>query len=98
LGKRKTLALGVYPDVALAKARTRCADARRLLADGVDPAQAKREDKQEQIFAAAQTFELVARLAAMGRLLSQHPSKRPKGAFRNLDAFERINDCPAPCR
>lgn len=62
LAKRKTLALGVYPDVTLAKARERCADARRLIADGVDPAQAKREDKQDLIFAAAQTFELVARL------------------------------------
>lgn len=62
LGKRKTLALGVYPDVTLAKARERCADARRLIANGVDPAQAKREDRQERIFAATQTFELVARL------------------------------------
>lgn len=29
LGKRKTLALGVYPTITLAKARARCAAARR---------------------------------------------------------------------
>lgn len=52
LGKRKTLALGVYPEVTLAMARIRCADARRLLANDIDPARAKRENKQEQIFAA----------------------------------------------
>lgn len=34
-GKQKTLALGVYPAVSLAKARERREDARRLLADGV---------------------------------------------------------------
>lgn len=62
LGKRKTLALGIYPDVALSKARIRCADARRLLANDIDPSQARREEKQDQIFAASQTFELVARL------------------------------------
>lgn len=36
--KRKTLSLGVYPDVGLAKARERLDKAREQLADGVDPA------------------------------------------------------------
>lgn len=36
-GKQKTLALGVYPDVPLEKARARHQAARRLLADGTDP-------------------------------------------------------------
>ncbi len=52
-GKQKTLALGVYPDVSLAKARERLGDARELLADGVDPAAKKR--------AVGKTFEIVAR-------------------------------------
>jgi len=38
--KRKTLSLGVYPEVTLAKARKRRGDARELLAEGLDPAQA----------------------------------------------------------
>lgn len=60
-GKQKTLAFGVYPDVALAKARERRADARTLLADGIDPGVAKRDEKQSKADAAANTFEVVAR-------------------------------------
>lgn len=60
-GKRKTLALGVYPAVSLAKARQRREKARELLADGIDPSVAKRDEKQATAVAAANTFELVAR-------------------------------------
>ncbi len=60
-GKQKTLALGVYPDVSLAKARQRRDKAREQLADGIDPSTAKREEKQAKADAAAHTFEAVAR-------------------------------------
>ncbi|AIY40145.1 Integrase [Collimonas arenae] len=60
-GKQKTLALGVYPAVSLAKARKRRDEARELLAEGIDPGKAKRDDKQAKIAAAAFTFETVAR-------------------------------------
>jgi len=59
--KQKTLALGVYPEVSLAKARKRRDDARELLADGKDPGQAKREEKQAKVAAANDTFEKIAR-------------------------------------
>lgn len=59
--KRKTLALGVYPEVSLAKARQRRDKARELLAEGIDPSTAKKEDKQAKADAAANTFEMVAR-------------------------------------
>jgi hypothetical protein len=36
-GKRKTLALGTYPDVPIARAQSRHQAARQLLAAGVDP-------------------------------------------------------------
>ena len=52
-GKQKTLALGVYPDVSLAKARVRLGEARELLADGIDPSARKKE--------VTKTFEAVAR-------------------------------------
>ncbi len=42
-GKQKTLALGIYPDVSLAKARARHQAARCQVADGIDPAAKKRE-------------------------------------------------------
>jgi integrase len=59
--KRKTLALGVYPAVSLAKARQRREKARELLAEGIDPSTAKREDKQAMADAAGNTFERVSR-------------------------------------
>jgi len=59
--KRKTLALGVYPAVSLAKARKRRDDARELLAAGNDPGQAKKADKHAQTAATVHTFEAVAR-------------------------------------
>lgn len=62
LGKRKTLALGVYPDVSLAKARARRQEARELLAEGVDPGAAKRDAKNAKLIAAQHTFEAVAQL------------------------------------
>lgn len=61
LAKRKTLSMGVYPAVSLAKARDRRNEARKLLADGIDPGSAKREEKQSKLAAAAHTFESVAR-------------------------------------
>ena len=47
-GKRKTLALGQYPDVSLAKARKRRDEARTLLADGFDPSAAKKKARAEE--------------------------------------------------
>ncbi|HUX64299.1 tyrosine-type recombinase/integrase [Sulfuricella sp.] len=59
-GKRKTLAVGVYPDVSLLDARERRDEARKLLAADIDPSankKAKRAAKQGQ---AANSFEVVA--------------------------------------
>lgn len=58
-GKRKTLALGVYPAVTLAQARKRRDDAKALLADGQDPNVAKREQKIAKQTSAGNTFEKI---------------------------------------
>ena len=58
--KRKTLAIGVYPAVSLAKARKRRESARELLADGVDPSDAKREQKEAVLAESVNTFKAVA--------------------------------------
>ena len=57
LHKRKTLALGTYPDVSLARAREKQAEARQLLADGIDPGEAKQEAKRAKKIAHANSFE-----------------------------------------
>ena len=61
-GKEKRLALGVYPDVSLAQARDARDAARKVLADGNDPGQLKREAKMASAVNQANTFEAVARL------------------------------------
>lgn len=60
-GKEKQLALGVYPDVTLAKARVKRKAARELLADGQDPSLVKKEEKRLLILQGRSTFEAVAR-------------------------------------
>lgn len=60
-GKRKTLSMGVYPDVSLKQARERREQARRLVAEGVDPSTHRRATKAARIEAATNSFERVAR-------------------------------------
>jgi len=59
-GKEKKLALGIYPDVSLKVARERRADARALLANGIDPAAEKAETKAKAQNAISNTFKGVA--------------------------------------
>ena len=60
-GRERILALGVYPDVDLADARQRRADARKTLAAGNDPAELKREAKRLIILKEVNRFETIAR-------------------------------------
>jgi integrase len=60
-GKEKRLSLGVYPDVGLRKARDRRDEARRLLADGVDPSAHRQAAAASREADVAYTFEIVAR-------------------------------------
>ncbi len=60
-GKEKRLSLGVYPDVSLKDARQRRDDARKLLANGVDPSEMKQQTKRAGKEAASNSFEAVAR-------------------------------------
>jgi integrase len=45
-GKQKTLAMGAYPTVTLKAARDKREEAKRLLANGIDPSMQRRLDKQ----------------------------------------------------
>lgn len=72
-GKEKLLALGVHPTITLADARTRCSDARRLLATGIDPSQAKQEAKRAVIEEQHNTLESVAREWHKSRLVNWTP-------------------------
>lgn len=60
-GKEKLLALGAYPDVSLKMARERRDEARRLLADGIDPSEHRKAHKASREDAQANSFEAIAR-------------------------------------
>ena len=60
-GKQKTLSLGVYPSISLAQARRGRDEAKKLIAQSIDPSMAKQEAKQAEKLAAANTYETVAR-------------------------------------
>ncbi len=60
-GKRKTLALGVYPDVTLKEAREKCDEARRLVSNNVDPVQVRKAAKTLNAEHTANNFEAIAR-------------------------------------
>jgi integrase len=59
--KEKRIAFGVYPEVTLAEARERLEQARRVLRDGQDPLELRRDRKQKLVAETADTFEVVAR-------------------------------------
>jgi integrase len=59
-GKEKTLSLGMYPEISLADARERTFQARKLLANGIDPGEEKKQRKVEAVAVDANTFEKVA--------------------------------------
>ena len=56
-GKRKTLALGVYPETSLKQARDKRDEARQKLAEGIDPSESRKAEKINQTY----NFERVVR-------------------------------------
>ncbi len=60
-GKEKRLSLGVYPEVGLKDARAKRDTARKMLADGVDPGEARKAQRLAKLDRAANSFESIAR-------------------------------------
>jgi hypothetical protein len=71
-GKQNMLPLGAFPEVTIASARQKRDDARRLLAQGIDPSQRRKDQKRAVLTAAQNTFgaiaaEYLAKLEAEGK-------------------------------
>lgn len=60
-GKAGLLAFGSYPEISLADARQRRDDARKLVANGVNPGAVKKAQKNAKFTAAGNSFEVIAR-------------------------------------
>ena len=60
-GKEKRLSLGTYPDTTLKTARERRDQARKLVADGIDPSASRQAEKERVLREVEHDFETVAR-------------------------------------
>ncbi|MEQ1484531.1 integrase arm-type DNA-binding domain-containing protein [Methyloglobulus sp.] len=60
-GNEKGLSFGTYPDVTLGQARQRRDDARKLLADGIDPGENRKAVKESRAALATNSLEVIAR-------------------------------------
>ena len=94
-GKEKILALGVYPVISLSEARNKREDAKKLIANNIDPSIIKKTQKLVSTQSAEATFEVVS--------LEWHAKQSnkwvPKNAARNLSilanyVFPHIGSIP----
>ncbi|WAT07381.1 tyrosine-type recombinase/integrase [Rouxiella badensis] len=83
-GKQKMLALGIYPEISLSEARQRRDEAKRQVANAIDPSEQKKIEKQARKATVENTFKAIA--------LEWHEYKRPnwsKGYAEDImEAFE----------
>ena len=86
LAKRKTLALGAYPDVTLADARERRDAARKQLANDVDPSESKKATKASSLGAAANSLEAVTREWAASYFKNKSSSHQER-TMRRLELY-----------
>ena len=84
-GKEKRLALGVYPEVSLAEAREKRDQARKLLKSGIDPSEARKEEKLQQLANTENSFETIAREWHENQKLSWTP-RHASYVLRRLEA------------
>lgn len=84
-GKEKLLSGGAYPAVGLASARQWRDKLKSQLAAGVDPSDARRVEKRDQAFAAANTFRAVAQrwITAMEAHWGEKYRKRVERYFKD---------------
>ena len=85
-GKEKLLSLGVYPDVSLKQARDRRDDARKLLAEGVDPSEHRKASKASKKDSAANSLEVISREWAESFFLNKSASHKVR-TIRRLESY-----------
>lgn len=85
LGKRQTLTYGPYPEFSLSEVRLLHLEARRQLANGINPAAAKKAEKGSRANAAENSFERVAREWFEVRMASRSKSHQD----RTMRAIEK---------
>ncbi|MBN2053339.1 DUF4102 domain-containing protein [bacterium] len=94
-GKEKLISLGVYPIVSLREARTQQDEARKLLAQGIDPSAQRQEEQRQRQIAEVNTFEAVAR-EWFGKQRPRWKESHPVTIIRRLehDVFPTLGSRP----
>lgn len=94
-GKNKTLAIGVYPDISLANARTARDDAKALLAQGIDPGHEKKLKKFGLAQQSEATFQAIASEWFEVKMCDKSESHRKRTwSALNRDLFPVIGNRP----
>ena len=93
-GTEKMLSLGAYPQISLSEARQRREEARTLIAKGIDPGAARKE-QEAAILRQQETFEVVAR-EWHNKFLPQWAPRTAEAILAMLtrDVFREIGDKP----
>jgi integrase len=101
-GKRKTLALGSFPDVNLSDARDRRDAARKLLANDADPSETKKAAKASKVGLQLNSLEVVAREWASSYFTNKSASHQQR-TLRRLELYifpwlgsKQISEITAP--
>lgn len=97
-GKEKTLSIGQYPEISLSAAKLAREQARQQLANGVDPSQAKQEEKIQQQ-SEHLTFRTVAERWFTGNtILAKKPwsagTARKARLYLEKDIFPAVGEKP----
>lgn len=94
-GARRTLAFGKYPNVSLAEVRDKRIKVRKLIDQGIDPGQDKKDKKRVKNEADANTFEKLAREWHANKLSAWHETTA-RDTLRRLEIniFPEIGAMP----
>ncbi len=94
-GKNTRLTFGAYPTVSLLDARKMRMEAKKQKSSGIDPAQARRDEKQTKAKASIHTFEVVARMWLERTAATRAATTREKlTAWLQKDVFPFIGNMP----
>ena len=94
-GKEGGLSLGTYPDVSLKDARERRDDARKLIANGINPGMHRQIERDRKVEATGNSFEAIAR-EWYAKYASTWAASHGEKIIRRMerDIFPRIGSRP----
>ncbi|MFW1786580.1 integrase arm-type DNA-binding domain-containing protein, partial [Acinetobacter nosocomialis] len=80
--KYNTLAIGTYPTISLEQARSKRDEFKKMLANGIDPAEQRNNKKREQLQTLENTF---SKFAAEWLEIRKHEGKVDHETIRKLN-------------